>query len=87
MRTLRWAGELAVSEDSGKAVLGVVGLRALGSSPWLQEEDQVFIDSVLDALATPGESDYADAEDGDVIQLDAARAARIAASETGKDSR
>ena len=50
MRTLRWASELAISSESGSAQLGIAALDALSASPWLQAEDQAFIDAVLDAL-------------------------------------
>ncbi len=50
MRTLRWAAELAVSGESSRARLGVAALDALTTSPWLQAEDQAFIDGALATL-------------------------------------
>jgi hypothetical protein len=53
MRTIRWAAEKAVDPDPKTAELGVVALRALGSSPLLQPEDQDFIDAVTGAVVAP----------------------------------
>lgn len=53
MRTIRWAAEKAVDPDPKTAELGVASLRALGSSPLLQPEDQDFIDAVTRAVVAP----------------------------------
>lgn len=50
MRTIRWAAEKAVDVDPKTAELGVASLRALGTSPLLQTEDQDFIDAVTAAV-------------------------------------
>lgn len=57
MRTLRWASELAVTDDDRTARLGVAALDALGASPWLQVEDQAFIDTMLAALVRSNAED------------------------------
>lgn len=53
MRTIRWAAEKAVDPDPKTAELGVASLRALGTSPLLQPEDQDFIDAVTAAVVAP----------------------------------
>jgi IMP dehydrogenase/GMP reductase len=53
MRTVRWAAEKAVDADARTAELGVASLRALGTSPLLQSEDQDFIDAVTSAVVAP----------------------------------
>jgi hypothetical protein len=50
MRDLRWAAELAVSDDEGHARLGVAELRALGESDLLDDSEQLFIDAALNAV-------------------------------------
>lgn len=75
MRTLRWAGELAVSADRGKVVLGVAALDALSASPWLQVEDQAFTQAVLEALARTDDASYR--ERGDVYDFDNASVSRL----------
>jgi hypothetical protein len=50
MRNLRWASELAVSDDEGKAKLGVAQLAALAQSDMLDEQHQLFIDAALVAV-------------------------------------
>ena len=47
MRNLRWAAELAASEDERKSELGVAQLVALGESDLLDAGDQAFIDAAL----------------------------------------
>lgn len=80
MRTLRWAGELALAEDGGRARVGVAALDALSASPWLQAEDQAFIDAVLMALITTGAPNYPESGDADVFQLDDVRKAKLTAA-------
>ena len=50
MRNLRWAAELAVSPDEGKAQLGVAQLRSLFDSQIIGEDEKEF---VLAALKVP----------------------------------
>lgn len=50
MRNLRWAAELAVSDDAAKSALGVAQLIALGDSELLDEGQQLFIDAALEAV-------------------------------------
>lgn len=47
MRTLRWAAELAISPDDGRAALGVAELRALSQSEMNDDEQQAFVDAAL----------------------------------------
>lgn len=61
MRTLRWASELAVAGDGRSVRLGIAALDALSVSPWLQSEDQAFVDAVLDALLERGVRVYREA--------------------------
>jgi hypothetical protein len=49
MRNLRWAAELAASNDAPKARLGVKELKALQKSPLLTPIDQEFVYAALDA--------------------------------------
>jgi hypothetical protein len=65
MRLLRWAAEQATKsgndqEDAWR--VGLATLEALGRSELLQEEDQVLIDAVLQALYAEPEDEYAEAE-------------------------
>jgi hypothetical protein len=48
MRNLRWAAELAASDDAKKALLGVVELKALRDSKMLSEAELGFIYAALD---------------------------------------
>ena len=50
MRTLKWAAELAVSDDAGQADLGLRELKALGDSAMLEPEQQTFIDAALSSV-------------------------------------
>jgi hypothetical protein len=47
MRSLRWAAELAVSNDAAKSLLGVKQLEALRDSELLTAVEQRFIDAAL----------------------------------------
>ncbi len=49
MRNLRWAAELAVSNDAAKARLGIRELEALQVSKLLTTAEQGFIYAALDA--------------------------------------
>lgn len=50
MRNLRWAAELAVSDDPGRADMGVAQLVALASSDLTDDVAQTFVDAALDAV-------------------------------------
>lgn len=76
MRTLRWAGELALSGDVGSARVGLAALDALSASPWLQSEDQAFIDTVVAALANTDATGYRERGNAVIYDLDEARNAR-----------
>jgi hypothetical protein len=65
LRVLRWAAELAVSEDDGKAKLGVSQLNALADSDLVDESQLLFIDAALDAVIEEPE-DEIDESAGDV---------------------
>jgi soluble lytic murein transglycosylase-like protein len=47
---LRWAAELAVSADEGKAQLGFAELRALADSDLLEAGQKLFIDAAPEAV-------------------------------------
>jgi len=47
MRNLRWAAELAVSDDATKALLGVLELEALQDSRMLSKSELVFVEAAL----------------------------------------
>lgn len=73
MRTLRWATALVVSEDGRSARLGLAALDALSASPWLQVEDQAFIDTVLEALLETDAQVYRGADVAghvEIVQVD-----------------
>ncbi len=50
MRIMRWAAELAISDDEGRAELGVAQLTALYDSPLLDEELLPQVDAALSAV-------------------------------------
>ena len=50
MRILRWAAELAVSDDQAHARLGVAQLGALLESELLDEEEKDFVQAALTAV-------------------------------------
>lgn len=62
MRTLKWAAELAVSDDPAKADLGLRELRALGDSAMLDPEQQSFIDAALASVYGAAEAQIEAAE-------------------------
>jgi len=53
MRNLRWASELAVSEDRAKSRLGIKLLKALRESELPTPAEEELIDAALDAVLTP----------------------------------
>jgi hypothetical protein len=50
MRVLRWAAELAVSDDEAHARLGVAQLGVLLDSELLDEEEKDFVQAALEAV-------------------------------------
>jgi len=50
MRNLRWAAELAVSDDGNHARLGLAQIKALAESDMLDASQQLFIDAALTAV-------------------------------------
>ena len=70
MRTLKWAAELAVSDDDAKADLGLRELRALGDSTMLDPEQQSFIDAALASVYGVAEEQIEAAEDeGEEVEV------------------
>jgi hypothetical protein len=53
MRQLRWAAELAVSDDRRKAQMGVGQLRALADAPLLSEAEKSLVDEALESAIHP----------------------------------
>lgn len=68
MRNLRWAAELAASEEDRQSELGVAQLTALGESDLLDSGDQIFINAALSSvIREPKEElDEIEAAGGDV---------------------
>ena len=50
MRVLRWAAQLAVSDDAGQANLGVYELNALADSDLLDDSQALFVEAALGAV-------------------------------------
>lgn len=70
LRNLRWAAELAVSDDEGKALLGLAELQALADSDLLEPGQQLFIDAALEAVVKEPEEELEEAgEDAQAIQV------------------
>lgn len=67
---LRWASELAASDDSARATLGIAALDAVSSSPWLHDEDQRLIDAVLASLLTEDAQAYRGATGAQVVEIE-----------------
>ena len=53
MRILRWAAELAVSDDQAHVRLGVAELGTLLTSDLLDEEEKDFVQAALTAVVSP----------------------------------
>lgn len=53
MRTMRWAGELAVSTDVDQPRLGVRALHELSNSTLLHREDRALLAGILRAVVEP----------------------------------
>lgn len=74
MRMLRWASELAASQDGARARMGVAALEALSASELLQEPDQNLVDAVIDSLLEDPVEEIEEASgDVDVIEIDSTR--------------
>lgn len=70
LRVLRWAAELAVSTDDGKARLGVAQLNALGDSDLLDDAQQLFVDAALLAVVdVPAEELEQSTGDVEVLEI------------------
>jgi hypothetical protein len=68
MRNLRWAAELAASNDAAKARLGVYELKALRVSEMLTPLDQGFVDAALMAtIAIPRQAIAQSVKDPEVV--------------------
>jgi hypothetical protein len=68
MRILRWAAELAVSNDAAKARLGIQELEALRDSEMLTSAEQVFIYAALAAaIEVPRQAIAQSAKDVEVV--------------------
>ena len=50
MRVLRWAAELAISDDEARSRLGVSELNALADSDLLDREQELFVSTALSAV-------------------------------------
>jgi hypothetical protein len=69
LRNLRWAAELAVSEDAGKAQLGLAELQALAESDLLEPGQKLFIDAALEAVVREPEEELEEAgEDAQAVR-------------------
>jgi hypothetical protein len=70
LRNLRWAAELAVSDDEGKASLGLAELQALADSDLLEAGQKSFIDAALEAVVREPEEELEEAgEDAQAVQI------------------
>ena len=86
MRNLRWAAELAASNDAAKARLGVHELKALRDSKMLTLIDQGFVDVALMAtIKIPRQAIARSAKDPEVVIDVSANAAEetLVSSEEG----
>lgn len=63
MRNLRWAAELAVSDDPRSALLGLTQLQALDEAEMLDAEQKVFVTAALGAVVAEPLSTIAAAEE------------------------
>lgn len=70
LRNLRWAAELAVSDEMGKAQLGLAELQALADSDLLEVEQKLFIDAALEAVVREPEEELEEAgEDAQAVRV------------------
>jgi hypothetical protein len=68
MRNLRWAAELAVSDDVSKARLGMQQLQALRESKLLTSSEEGFIDAALRAaIEAPRQAIVQSGDDVEVV--------------------
>jgi hypothetical protein len=68
MRNLRWAAELAASNDAAKARLGVRQLKALRNSEMLTPTEQAFVYAALEVtIKVPRQAIAQSAEDVEVV--------------------
>ena len=87
MRNLRWAAELAASNDAARARLGVHELNALRDSRMLTVIDQGFVDAALMAtIEIPRQAITQSAKDPEVVVDASANAAEemLVSSEEGE---
>lgn len=69
MRILRWAAELAVSNDAAKARLGTQELKALRDSNLLTPVEQAFIYAALDVtIESPRQAITQAGEDAEAVR-------------------
>jgi hypothetical protein len=72
MRILRWAAELAVSNDAAKARLGVQELKALRDSKMLTRVEQAFIYAALEVTVEGARQAITQSgEDAEVVKTSA----------------
>lgn len=83
MRTMRWAAELAVSEDDARAQLGIAQLDALGVSDMLDGDLQPFIDAALECAVEEVVGEVEASGPDAVTYLEAGQTSR--AAEPGSD--
>lgn len=69
MRNLRWAAELAASDDDRQSALGVSQLTALASADMLDPEQEVFVEAALDSLLSGPESAIEELGEGVVVEV------------------
>lgn len=71
LRVTRWAAELAVEDDPGRAYLGVYELRALAASELLDDAQALFVKAALEAVVDAA-ADRAEesGQDSAVVQVE-----------------
>jgi hypothetical protein len=82
LRNMRWAAELAVSEDPSKADMGVAQLLALSDSDLTDSVVQAFVDAALDVVADPAADEVEKDPDA---RIEPAPADGGASTDTGTD--
>jgi hypothetical protein len=87
MRIMRWAAELAISEDEGRAELGVAQLTALYDSPLLDEELLPQVDAALRAVVSASAEAIEEIEGGgltaEVVEVGGAEAGGLPGAGSG----
>lgn len=82
LRNMRWAAELAVSDDPYRADMGVTQLLALSDSDLTDPVVQAFVDAALDVVADPA----ADAVEKDLdARIEPAPPDGVPPADTGRD--